>query len=106
MNQDVRRVALVYQIPVVARLVFETRIRGLDEDVRLEAGPAKNALDTEYFVADGVSIAERRKYLMDFLRLQFNTGPDGSSVSTSAAGRNDRRRLSSQPGSGSMPVGI
>ena len=106
MKQDVRGVALVYEIPVVARLLFEPRIRSLDEDVGLEAGPAKNALDTEDFVADGVAIAERRKYLMDFLRLQFNTGPDGSSVNTSAAGRNDRRRLSSQPGSGSIPFAV
>ena len=71
MNQDVRRVALLDQVAIVPRQVFEARIGRLDEDVGLEAGAAQHALDAEHFVADGVAIAERGEHLMDLLLLSI-----------------------------------
>ena len=98
MDQDVRRVAFLDEVAVVARAIFEPRVGGLNEDVGLEAGAAERPLDAEHFVADGIAIAERRENLMNLRLDQFNTGPDGSSASTSAAGRNVFRRRANQPG--------
>ncbi len=53
-------------------------------------------------MADCIAVAERREHLVDFLRFQFSTGPDGRSASTSLAGLSALRRLASHPGSGSM----
>src|SRR5688572_11086560 len=103
MDQDVRGVAFLNQVTVVARLIFETRIGGLDEDVRLESSAAQHALNAEYFMPDGVAVPERREHLVDFLHLQFNTGPKGSSASTSLAGRSTARHFANHPGSGSIP---
>ena len=104
MDQDVRRIARLDQVAVVARLIFEPGIGRLHEDVGLEPGSAKNALDAEHFVADGVAIAEGCEHLMDLLVCQFSTGPKGSSARTSLAGRRSLRRFANQPGSGSMPL--
>src|SRR5687768_9920355 len=104
MNQDVRRIAFLNQVAIVARLIFETRIRCLDEDVRREPRAAQHALNAEYFMPDGVAVPERREHLVDFLLLQFNTGPKGSSASTSLAGRSTVRHFANQPGSGSIPA--
>ena len=98
MNQDVRRVAFLDQVVVVARAIFEPRVGGLHEDVGLEAGAAERPLDAEHFVADGIAIAERCENLVNFRLDQFNTGPDGSAARTSAAGRNVFRRRANQPG--------
>ena len=103
MNQDVRRVALLDEVAVVARLIFEAGIGRLNENVRLEPRAAKHALDAEHFVPDGIAVAEGGEHLVDFLRCQFSTGPNGSSASTSLAGRRTLRRFASQPGSGSIP---
>ncbi len=104
MNQDVRRVALLDQVAIVTGLILQARIGGLNEDVRFEAGRAQHALNAEHFVADGVAIPERGQHLVNFLLLQFSTGPDGRSARTSFAGRRSLRRLANQPGSGSMPL--
>ena len=104
MDQDVRRVALLDQVAVVAGLIFEAGIGGLNENVGLESRAAKHALDAEDFVADGVAVAEGGEHLMDFLFAQFSTGPNGSSARTSLAGRRVLRRFANQPGSGSIPL--
>ena len=87
MNQDVRRVALLDEVAIVARLIFEAGIGRLNENVGLEARAAEHALDAEHFVADGIAVAEGCEHLVDFRLCQFSTGPNGSSASTSLAGR-------------------
>ena len=92
------------QIAIVAGLVLEARIGRLNENVGLEAGTAKHALDAEHFVADGIAIAERCKHLVDFRflsiqhRSEWQLGQDvgGGPQDLSAA-------LANQPGSGSCP---
>src|SRR4029078_1918035 len=101
MEQQVVAMAEVDQLPVVARLRFESMIRGLDEDFRFVPGGPQHPLNAEDFVADGVAVSQRRKDLVKsddpFTR---TAGPVGSFARTScAAGRSCLRR-SSQPGVG------
>ncbi len=103
MNQDVRWVALQDEVAIVARPVFEARIGRLNENVGLEARATEHALDAEHFVADGIAVAEGCENLVDLRLCQFSTGPNGSSASTSLAGRSSFRRFANQPGSGSIP---
>ena len=55
----------VRQLAVIDREIFEARVGGLDEDLRLVAGGAQHALDAEHLVADGVAVAERGEDLMN-----------------------------------------
>ena len=55
----------VDQLAVVARQRLEPVVGRLDEDVRLVARAAQDALDAEHLVADGVAVAERREHLVD-----------------------------------------
>ena len=55
----------VGQVAIVQRQVFEPRIRGLDEDLRLVSGTAQHALDAQHFVTDGVAVAKGREHLMN-----------------------------------------
>src|SRR4029453_19363922 len=104
MDQDVRHVALLDQVAIVAGLIFEARICGLNEDVRFETGRTQHALNAQHFVADGIAIAEGGQHLVNLLLLQISTGPNGRSARTSFADRRSLRRLANQPGSGSMPL--
>jgi hypothetical protein len=64
-NQDVVGVADIPQLAVVTRQVLDARLCRLDEDIRLVAGAAEDALNAEDFVANRVAIAERGQHLMD-----------------------------------------
>src|SRR5215216_2274366 len=101
MDQDVRRIALLDQVPVIASLIFHSRIRSLNEDVRFEASAAEDALDAEHFMPDRIAVPERGEHLVDLRLSQFSTGPDGSSARMSLAGRSSLRHFANQPGSGS-----
>ena len=65
MDQDVVGMAGVGQVAVVHGQVFETRVGGLNENLRLVAGVAQHALDAQHLVTDRIAVAERRQHLMD-----------------------------------------
>ena len=76
MDEDRLGRGFVDEVAIVARQIFEARVRGLDEDVRSIPGLAQHLLDAEDLVADGVTVAERRQHLMDGGRVRAR----GSSV--------------------------
>ena len=69
-DQDVRRIAVANQIPIVARHVFEARVRRLDEDIRIEAGRSEGRAGCR---------APRGRWRR---RSQASPAPDESSVSS------------------------
>src|SRR5262249_20831401 len=76
----------------------------LDKDLGRVPGAVQYALDREHFVADGITVAERREDLMDLRHRYLITGPRGARSTISRAGRTSRFRSSNQPGSGAMAV--
>ena len=64
-QQQIVGVAVVDEVPVVDRHRLEPWVGGLDEDLRFITGRAKDPLNAEYLVADGIAVAQRGKHLMD-----------------------------------------
>ena len=91
----------IHQIAVVVGQVLETRVRRLDEDLRVVAGRPQHALDAKHLVADGIAVAQRGQDLMDRAQAHGRTAPAGMAASTSSAGGSVRRRRARNPGSGS-----
>ena len=98
MDQDIRRVACLHKRAVILRQAFQSWIGRFDEDLGLESRLPEDPLDSEHLVSDSIAIAKGGEDLMNFAA-QFNTGPEGSSATTSDAGRRLRRRLRKNPGS-------
>src|SRR5215213_1769683 len=94
--------ARVHQLPVIAREVFEARIRRFNEDVRLVTRRAQHVLDAEHLLPDGVTVPERGEHLVDGRARHASTAPAGTPAATSAAGGSVRRRRAKNPGSGSI----
>ena len=90
----------VDELVVVARQRLETMIGRVDEDLGLVASLAQHTLDTEYFVPDGIPVAERREHLVDADHARSLVS--GSPASTWLAGGRSRRRRASHPGSGAI----
>ncbi len=92
-KEQIVGMARSHQIAIVPGQVFETRIRGLHEDVGLVAGRPQGTLDPQHLMADGVAVAERGQHLMDRRLRHDRLGPDGMRLSTfRAAGSSERRR--------------
>ena len=84
--------AEVDQLAIVARQRLEPVVGGLDEDLRLVAGGAQDALDAEHLVADRVAVPERGEHLVnpDHAASLPRQGPSpaiGSLARTSCGGR-------------------
>ena len=50
--------ARIPQIGIVKRQVLDTRLRRLDEDLRIVAGASQHALDSQHLVTDRIPVAE------------------------------------------------
>ena len=51
--------------PIVSCERLEALVGGLDENLRLVAGTPQHPLDAQHFVADGVTVTQRRQHLMN-----------------------------------------
>ena len=98
MEQQVVGTARVQQIAIVVGQILEPRVGRLDEDLRIVAGRAQDALDAEHLVPDGVAVAERRQHLVDGTKAHRRTAPGGTPASTSAAAGRLRARLREEAG--------
>ena len=65
MQHQIVRVAEIDQFPVVAGQRLQPVVGGLDEDLRLVALRAQDALNSEGLMPDSVAVAERRQDLVN-----------------------------------------
>src|SRR3954471_18420721 len=118
MNEEISCTDRADELAVVDRLVFESRIGSLDEDIRVVSGAAQHTLDPEDLVSNGVAVSERGEDLMDTWPVWLAkvhadlerslvtvapgiTAPPGMPESTSAAGRWFRCLRANHPPRGS-----
>ena len=101
MEQQIARTAGVEEIAIVVGQILEPGIGGLDEDFRIVARRAEDALNAQHLVADGIAIAEGRQDLVHRPPERHRrTAPAGTLSRTSVAAGSVRARLAKKPGSG------